>query len=404
MIPADLASRLRVLIESSVQPATQIPEIPAGLPRFEAGDRFSALIQAALPDGSFQALVAGKTMTLALPEAARNGDVLELVVTAQRGSTVFARQAASTPPTQAFTADAQPHPVLSQTGQLISQLLTGRFGEAAPTPLNSTGMPLTANPQNTAELAGTLRQAITGSGLFYESHLLQWVDGKLPLTVVQQEPQAQHPPLTTQAAVPMPAGTDMGADESAQPLVNQARAGSGNTARLAEEAGAHPQSGATVTLRTAEGLAAATASNDSTDTAGSAGGNRSVAEPLMPIVQRQLDVLGSHQMSWQGQVWPGVQMQWDIFDPEEYASRQQGSEEEDGTAKFWRSALRLTMPNLGNVEVQLVLSPQGLKVSIDTDSQSTADDMRGASPNLQESLEASGVHLLQLKVSKHERA
>ena len=34
MIPADLASRLRVLLESSVQPAAQVQEIPAGLPRF----------------------------------------------------------------------------------------------------------------------------------------------------------------------------------------------------------------------------------------------------------------------------------------------------------------------------------------------------------------------------------
>lgn len=403
MIPADLASRLRVLIESSVQPASQVPEIPAGLPRFEAGDRFSALIQATLPDGSFQALIAGKTMTLALPESARSGDVLELIVTAQRGETVFARQA-STPLLQTSSADTQPHPVLSQTGQLISQLLTGRFGETSPTPLNSTGVPLTATPQNAAELASSLKQAITGSGLFYESHLRQWIDGKLPLTAVQQEPQAQHPPLTTPQATPLPVSPGSVPGEPLQHLADQARASAGDLLHPNVEAATHPQSGAT-TLRTSESqaTAAAAAANDGADAAGSTGSNRSVAEPLMPIVQRQLDVLGTHQMSWQGQVWPGVQMQWDIFDPEEYASRQQGSEEED-TAKFWRSALRLTMPNLGNVEVQLVLSPQGLKVSIDTDNQGTADDMRSASPSLQESLEASGVHLLQLKVSRHERA
>jgi hypothetical protein len=401
MIPADLASRLRVLLESSVQPAAQVQEIPAGLPRFEAGDRFSALIQAALPEGSFQALVAGKTVTLALPESARSGDVLELVVTAQRGDTVFARLASPAVP-QTFPGEAQPHPVLSQTGQLISQLLTGRFGENAPTPLNATGMPLTAAPQNASELAGTLKQAISSSGLFYESHLRQWVDGKLPLAAVQQEPQAQHPPLSSQATA-LPFGTDTGADPL-QPSGTQPPSGTGN--------GLHSGSETDPRLQTKAGLAShlderagstVSASVDSSDGAGKSGGSRSVAEPLMPIVQRQLDTLATHQMSWQGQVWPGVQMQWDIFDPEEYASRQQGGEEDD-SAKFWRSALRLSMPNLGNVEVQLVLSPQGLKISIDTDSQASADDIRGAGPNLQESLEASGVHLLQLKVSKHEPA
>jgi hypothetical protein len=402
MIPADLASRLRVLLESSVQPAAQVQEIPAGLPRFEAGDRFSALIQAALPEGSFQALVAGKTVTLALPESARSGDVLELVVTAQRGNTVFARLASPALP-QALPGEAQPHPVLSQTGQLISQLLTGRFGENAPTPLSATGMPLTTAPQNASELAGALKQAISSSGLFYESHLRQWVDGKLPLAAVQQEPQAQHPPLSSQTTGALPFGTDTGADPL-QPSATQPPAGTGN--------GLHSGSETDPRLLTRAGSAsllderagnAVSASTDSSDGAGKSGISRSVAEPLMPIVQHQLDTLATHQMSWQGQVWPGVQMQWDIFDPEEYASRQQGSEEDD-SAKFWRSALRLSMPNLGNVEVQLILSPQGLKISIDTDSQASADDIRGAGPNLQESLEASGVHLLQLKVSKHEPA
>ncbi len=399
MIPADLASRLRVLLESSVQPAAQVQEIPAGLPRFEAGDRFSALIQAALPEGSFQALVAGKTVTLALPESARSGDVLELVVTSQRGGTIFARLASPAGP-QTSPGEAQPHPVLSQTGQLISQLLTGRFGENAPTPLSATGMPLTTAPQNASELAGALKQAISSSGLFYESHLRQWVDGKLPLAAVQQEPQAQHPPLPSQATGTLPFGTDTDANPL-QPPGTQPPASAGNELRGNEaDPRLQTRTGATSHLDERAGSAASVESSDGT---GKSGGSRSVAEPLMPIVQRQLDTLATHQMSWQGQVWPGAQMQWDIFDPEEYASRQQGGEEDD-SAKFWRSALRLSMPNLGNVEVQLVLSPQGLKISIDTDSQASADDIRGAGPNLQESLEASGVHLLQLKVSKHEPA
>lgn len=401
MIPADLASRLRVLIESSVQPASQVQEIPAGLPRFEAGDRFSALIQAVLPDGSFQALVAGKTLTLALPESARSGDVLELIVTAQRGETVFARQAA--PSGQAAApADAQPHSTLSQTGQLISQLLTGRFGESSPTPLSSTGAALTTTPQNTAELTATLRQAVSSSGLFYESHLRQWVDGKLALAQLQQEPQARQSPLTPRPPS-LPLSTEGGSSSPGlQTTVLPDEAPSPGTRTMAE--GNLRPFGAQAVSGPHDGDAPQPATLAPGDAeAPTRTGSHAVADPLMPLVQRQLDTLATHQMSWAGQVWPGVQMQWDIFDPDDHSAAQQG-DEDDGTAKFWRSALRLTMPNLGNVEVRLVLSPQGLKVSIDTDKQETASEMRNTGTTLQNSLETSGVHLLQLKVSSHERA
>lgn len=401
MIPADLASRLRVLIESSVQPASQIQEIPAGFPRFEAGARFSALIQAALPDGSFQALVAGKTLTLALPESARNGDVLELIVTAQRGETVFARQAPPSGPA-ATPADAQPRPTLSQTGQLISQLLTGRFGESSPTPLSSTGTILTTTPQNTADLAATLRQAVSSSGLFYESHLRQWVDGKLPLAQLQQEPQARHPPLTPRPpSLPLSTEGNAGSLPPQTPALPDDPPASGP--RAAGEGSLRPPGPQGLNApQDGDPLLPQTASSGNADPPARAG-NHAVADTLMPLVQRQLDTLATHQMSWAGQVWPGTQMQWDIFDPDDHSAARQG-DDEDETAKFWRSALRLSMPNLGNVEVRLVLSPQGLKVSIDTDSQETASEMRNTGTTLQDSLETSGVHLLQLKVSSHERA
>ena len=88
MIPGDLASRLRGLIEPSVSSLTVVQKVSPSLPEFFTGQRFTAQIQSPLPDGTFQALVAGKSMTLALPHSAKSGDVLELVVTGQRDKVV----------------------------------------------------------------------------------------------------------------------------------------------------------------------------------------------------------------------------------------------------------------------------------------------------------------------------
>lgn len=68
MIPADLATRLRVLIDSEVKALVPIQEAPTDLPDLETGQRFSARIDSPLPDGRFRALVAGRTVTLAMSD------------------------------------------------------------------------------------------------------------------------------------------------------------------------------------------------------------------------------------------------------------------------------------------------------------------------------------------------
>lgn len=419
MIPGDLASRLRIILEASVQPAAQPHEIPAGLPRFETGQRFAALIQTPLPDGSFQALVAGKTLTLALPGSAKSGDVLELVVTAQRGSTVYARQA-DVAAIMPQATDSQPRPVLSQTGQLISELLTGRSGQAEPLPLSRAGTVLTTSPQNTTQTAQVLKEAVSSSGLFYESHLREWVDGKMPLAVIRQEPQAQQVPLPAPAA-PVSAGTAAstqilfnmtgiaGPQEMAETQMtlqpsNHNTMGtqvpsSQQTGNPPKESASHVSSALAMPGDAnfmASRPAAAGTSPDTPEASKVA--TRSMAEQLMPVVQQQLETLATHQMSWQGQIWPGVHMQWDIIDPEQQHGRSADDEE---TAQFWRSALRITLPNLGDVQAQLVLSTKGLTVHIDTDNPQAAENMRVAGPQLHDSMESAGVSLIKLQVSSH---
>ena len=81
-------------------------------------------------------------------------------------------------------------PALSHIGRLIGALLTGQ-PVVGPTPL-AADQPLLPAPPNTAEpLALALEEAVSHSGLFYESHLAQWLAGKRSAGELRHEPQAR---------------------------------------------------------------------------------------------------------------------------------------------------------------------------------------------------------------------
>jgi hypothetical protein len=55
---------------------------------------------------------------------------------------------------------------------------------------------LTRTPANAPHLAGVIADTISGSGLFYESHLAEWVDGARTIGQIRTEPQnGLNPPL-----------------------------------------------------------------------------------------------------------------------------------------------------------------------------------------------------------------
>ena len=344
MIPADLAARLRLLNEASffnseppVPGLQRAREIQSQLPELVPGQRFFATLQRTLPDGTFRALVAGQQMTLALNTAAKSGDTLELEVSQVTPRAVFARivgqEAAAT-----VTASAQP--ALSQTGRLISFLLTGQPA-AQPASLAANQPLLAAPPANGAQLAPLLRQALGQSGLFYESHQADWVLGRRDTASLTSEPQGQAQtrstaPGASQAATGQAvhqgvASLKSGA-QSGQPAAAEGseRAAQARGAALADEA---------APVRTAP-----------------------IPDRLIPIVHQQLDALATQQYVWHGQAWPGQAVEWRIEDPE----RDDGSAEEE-TAHGWDSTLRLTLPRLGGVEAQLHLSGKQVALRLRAD-------------------------------------
>ncbi|MDB5799884.1 MAG: hypothetical protein JWL63_823 [Rhodocyclales bacterium] len=385
MIPADLASRLRLLIDSEVKSLVRVADIPSDLPDLETGQRFSAKIESPLPDGTFRALVAGRTVTLAVPNGAKSGDVLELVVTGTNDKTITARLADAAEP-----ATTSLQPKLSPAGQLISQLLTGRQGDSQAASLNRNEPLLPAPPTKAAPLTPLLRQAVSESGLFYESHQAQWIEGESSLESLLREPQArasmvapQPGPQGTAPATGLP-GQQASGDAAQRPQGPQAQgalpqqqSGNSNTAAIS----------ALQTGREADAQRAA-----SVNDAPSQGTALKIAEQLMPLVHQQLETLATHQAMWQGQVWPGQTMQWEIFDPEG-ESQTSGDQSENGEPAPWQSTLRLRMPRLGGIEAQLIVTAAGVAIRVSADSAQTAQQLQDGGESLGSALEAAGVPL-----------
>jgi hypothetical protein len=171
LIPPDAGVRMRLPGDGPLQPTTPISGIPSDLPDLQPGQVFSARIQEVLPENTYRALVAGKTLTLALPEGAEAGDVLELVVIDRSAKAILAR----TVP-EGAGAEAYKHTTLSPAAQLIGQLLSEEEGSHT-APLNRGQPLLNAPPTNAAPLAAALQRAVENSGMFYEAHQAQWVAG-----------------------------------------------------------------------------------------------------------------------------------------------------------------------------------------------------------------------------------
>jgi hypothetical protein len=412
LIPPDAGIRMRMQTEANLlHPLAPAHEVPSDLLDLPPGRVFTARIQEALPENTFRALVAGKTITLSLPEGAKAGDQLELVVVDRSAKSIIARQV-EPGTSQSAAAQAYPFTRLSPAAQLIGQLLPAEGKTATPARLNG-GQPLLETPPNNqtgaAQLAPRLATAVSQSGLFYEAHQAQWVTGKLPLAQLLQEPQgllsslvpthAATPP-TSPSAMPMPATEgDLQAGSSAtstppeqvggRPLPTEARpqqypTAHGTNSLLQTQAGDMDKVGAGGTV------ASSGQATQATMTA------QQVPEELRPIIQQQLEAVATQRVFWHGEIWPQQQIDWEIDWQQQSNAGDSGEEEPP-----WRTALSLTTPRLGQVDATLQLTSSGVRITLATPYGSSAEDLCDAAPRLADALSSAGVPLLAFQV-KHE--
>lgn len=123
--------------------------------------------------------------------------------------------------------DAAPDALLSPAAKLISQVLKEQSGsqhvaqiradKALVEPLHVTESP----NQMKSRIAQDLRQNVHSSGLFYESHVANWLNGKLDLTELKREPQAQLPANQNTAEDTLLQSLKLKQHEQLSHLVNQ---------------------------------------------------------------------------------------------------------------------------------------------------------------------------------------
>ncbi|MBK7355559.1 flagellar hook-length control protein FliK [Propionivibrio sp.] len=380
MIPADVASRQQVSADAALRPVAPSQEIADKLPGLVVGQKIMAEIQSLLPNGTYRALINQRSITLALPFSAKSGDALELQVTETDGKlalAVVSRREGDGGKPAADSAST----TLSRTGQLISTLFSAaRETKGGPPVLTlNANQPISPAPANAQDLLPLLKQAITQSGMFYESHQAEWIEGRFTKAALLQEPQGK---LSAPAAFAQ-ANVDeaiTGAHQNA-PIISSAPA---TASRPAAEAVQSPS-------LAIEG-AKMNATQSSTPSSAPAL-EQVVAPPAQHLVQQQLEALATQNFSWQGQIWPGQQMRWEI---DQDAARQ-GQEGEE-TSNKWSTRVHLNLPNLGEIDARIRLEGQQINLSMSAGKTETRALMRASGMTLRSQLEGAGLALIAMGV------
>ncbi len=363
MIPSDVASRMQVSADATLRPVAPAQEISDKLSGLTAGQKVMAEVQALLPNGTYRAMINQRNITLALPFSAKSGDSLELLVTESDGKltlAVVAHQSGEGGKTSQESVTA----TLSRTGQLIGTLFSDKnSGEKVALPLNGNQPLATAPPTQGQDLLPLLKQAIAQSGMFYEAHQAEWVAGRFSQTELLNEPQGR---LST------PRET---AGHSAMPMAQTAAADSAQQA--------NPLRGTTPEQ---DGNSAGSSKALLSQSAQSSG--QVIAQPLQALVQQQLEALATQNYSWQGQIWPGQQMHWEIDED----GRQKTADGEESESR-WSTRLRMTLPHLGEIDAGIRLQGGQVTLNLHAVDAATRDLMQSKGGDLRQQFDAAGLIL-----------
>lgn len=408
MIPPDVANSLRLIQPEtralqdaqtqaqSVLPAQRLNDVLSDL---IPGQRVLAQIQALLPNGNYRAVVNQRDITLALPFSAKPGDTLELEVSETNGKVALAfvsnRTAASANPVLQDSVSTSLSPAGKLIGDLVGDLdISGKRAPAAP--LNGSQPLVDRMPASGDALAPVLKQALTQSGMFYESHQARWVAGELPTEALRQEPQSRFsppplpPPLPPASLASPPTGDDL--IDPRPVVVDAAR-------QVAVQPDIANREAQSVTSQNASANPASGAPQAHTLQPPAPGAEPRIPQELTPLVRQQLDGLATNNFAWQGQIWPGQNMWWEIGE-----EPQQNSAPDNEAHRPWQSRLKLDMPSLGGLDATVRLQTNGqISISVTAASQASENRMRDMADQLQQQFEASGLDLIAVQLA-HEAA
>lgn len=368
----DVLNQLQLLIQGSAPKLIEVTDQSKVAVPFVPGERYTAKVQEQIASGRYLVLIRDQKLDLNLPRNTQPGQNVELRFVSANPRLTFVLAGEPLPPGQPQTpvnlsdgtrylnalldrvkdlATRQPQ------AQTQSQSSSSIQGHAAP--LNNAKPIIEGALPQLAQFAALLKETLSKSGLFYESHQAQWAAGGRPMLDLLREPQGRLSEPRAFAAAqqaataqqPLPVSTALGQPPKVDlPNIPLAPALS-NPSRSQEPV--HPQTA--------------------------------------PLVQQQLETLDQRQLLWQGQVWPGQDMRWQI---EERTAR----EGEQDAEREWQTRLELSLPNLGQVSALLKFTPQGIRIELAAPAPDTVQALQSAGPLLNQGMERAGLHLIEMKV------
>ncbi|WPH19565.1 flagellar hook-length control protein FliK [Variovorax paradoxus] len=322
----------------------------------------------------------------------------------------------------------------SAAARVISAVLADLHAE--PEPVRGAA-PLWASPQEApsgAVLAAALGRSVSGSGLFYESHLLEFAMGLRTLPQLAEEPQVrltQLQPMQQPAAAGTPQPLALPPSATAQPAAATPFFAAGGPAPAAP--GALPQalpsemaSNTGAPSAQLHQAAAASASHVAamageermaglgTGETGAANASARAAVPAAAelihpqtaaLVHQQLDLLATAVFRWSGQAWPDVPMAWSIHEEtEQPGDAPEGRGDDRGTPlRRWTTTVSLTLPKLGAVDLRLSLAGEMVQAHLAVSEAATLARLRSDGGELAPRLEAAGLRLQDLQITAMER-
>lgn len=265
----------------------------------------------------------------------------------------YPRGADGGPAPQAGAGNASSHTRLSADAALIARLLEEADTPGAASKLVAAAVD--ASSESPAQLAQSLARSLSTTGVFYESHLQEWITGARPLAALHAEPHNQLSSGAPRMAM-APAAADSG-----------------------------------------EIAATGTPTASPTEPARS---TAPMPEALAAIVREQLDTLDLRRVHWHGEVWPQQPAQLEIA--AEAQRHEHAGEDSSDTpdTPCWRSTLRLTLPQLGVVEVHIGMDAQGTDISVSAEDRALAALQPGRIA-FAETLAQAGVAVRLLELKPH---
>lgn len=308
-------------------------------------------------DGTSMVRVADTVVQMDLPRDAQVGEKITLTLLAREPRLTFL-----------FERGPAAQASVSSTGRLIDHILravseggssvalTGR-SPLLSTPAAAPTATLLMPSGLAASLQTALSHVLGSSGLFYESHLAQWVAGERLQATLMSEPQAKmRNPAQSEGrgTEPMNRLETLHEKSWVQSLMSKA------AAKLSVSTQQPPEKLESVIDRDAANM-----------------------------IRLQLDALEQRRFVWHGELWPGQEMEWEVTD--DTPRKERAFDERMETS--WQSVLRVNLPLLGAVTATMRVTGGVVQVQLGAADADAASVLREFGPELVSALSAADARL-----------